>query len=89
MDTYDLFSPTFKTDPFPTYAAMREDTPIYKHTSPNGGVVWYITRYAEATAVFNNSHDFCKNPRNKEALEIFPILGNRCVYSSKLPPLFI
>ena len=64
MDTYDLFTSTFKADPFPTYAAMREDAPIYAHAAPNGHTIWYVTRYAEATAVFQNSTNFCKDPRN-------------------------
>ncbi len=64
---YDLFSPTFKSDPFPTYAKMREDDPIYKHVSPNGRVVWYITRHEEATAVFRDDYHFCKDPRHAGA----------------------
>lgn len=64
METYNLFTTPFKTDPFPTYAAMRADAPIYAHITANGDRIWYVTRYEEATAVFQNSHDFCKDPRN-------------------------
>jgi len=64
METYNLFTPNFKTDPFPTYAAMRADTPIYAHIAPNGDRIWYVTRYEDATAVFQNTKNFCKDPRN-------------------------
>ena len=44
---YDLFSPTFKTDPFPTFAKLRQETPVYAHHAPDGRIIWYITRYED------------------------------------------
>ncbi|WP_420642750.1 cytochrome P450 family protein [Candidatus Leptofilum sp.] len=61
---YDLFSPTFKANPFPTFAQMRQGDPIYAHHSPNGGTIWYITRFAEVTAVLKDNDHFVKDFRN-------------------------
>ncbi|MFO7662139.1 MAG: cytochrome P450 [Chloroflexota bacterium] len=61
-DLYDLFSPRFKADPFPTYAAMRRDHPIYRHTAPDGRVIWYMTRYEDISAVLRDDLRFGKDP---------------------------
>jgi cytochrome P450 len=60
----DLFSPEFKRDPFPTFARMRRDAPIYGHKSPNGSTIWYITRYEDVLAILRDDENFCKDPRN-------------------------
>lgn len=64
MTDYDLFSPAFKADPFPTFALMREADPVYAHTAPDGRTIWYITRYDDVSAVLKDDQRFCKNPRN-------------------------
>ena len=61
---YDLFSPTFKANPFPTFAQMRRGDPIYGHRSPGGGTIWYITRLAEVTAVLKDNDHFVKDIRH-------------------------
>lgn len=60
--SYDLFSPAFKRDPFPTYAAMRRHHPVYPHAAPSGDTIWYITRYADVVAVLKDNAHFVKNP---------------------------
>ena len=47
---FDLFSPKFKADPFPTFAQMRADVPIYAHAAPSDDIIWYITRYEDVYA---------------------------------------
>lgn len=64
MQKLDLFSPTFKADPFPTYANMRAQCPVYAHDAPYGGKIWYITRHADVEAVLKNPDTFVKDPRN-------------------------
>jgi cytochrome P450 len=64
---YDLFSPTFKADPFPTYAAMRARDPVYAHLAPDGRTIWYVTRYEDVAAVLKDDQRFCKNPMNAQA----------------------
>ena len=64
MDGIDLFSPAFKADPFPTYAALRAAHPIYPHAAPEGRTIWYVTRYDDVAAVLKDDEAFCKNPAN-------------------------
>jgi cytochrome P450 PksS len=64
MSSYDLFSPIFKADPFPTYVAMRADAPIYAHHPPGGGTIWYITRFEDVTAVLKDNDHFVKDVRH-------------------------
>lgn len=59
----DLFSPNFKRDPFPTYAAMRAEVPVYPHVAPNGATIWYISRYDDVAAVLKDDTHFTKDPR--------------------------
>jgi cytochrome P450 len=59
---YDLFSPQFKADPFPTYARMRQEAPVHGHVAPNGRIIWYITRYEDVTAVLKDPR-IIKNPQ--------------------------
>ncbi len=63
-NNYDLFSPTFKANPFPTYAQMRTEDPIHAHLAPNGTTIWYITRYADVVNVLKDDEHFCKDPAN-------------------------
>lgn len=66
MTRYDLFSPAFKADPFPTFAAMRAAHPVYPHAAPDGRAIWYVTRYDDVVAVLKDDAAFCKNPANVE-----------------------
>ncbi len=61
---FDLFTPQFKACPFPTYATMRENAPVYGHTSPNGRTTWYITRHADVMMVLQDTDRFVKDSRH-------------------------
>lgn len=61
---YDLFSPAFKANPFPTFAQMREEAPVYAHIPPNGHTVWYVTRYEDVIAVLKDTTTFVKDFRH-------------------------
>ena len=67
---YDLFSRRFKANPFPTFARMRQDNPIYCHVAPNGLRIWYITRYDDVVAILNDGERYVKNMQN--ALDLAP-----------------
>ncbi|MFZ0544046.1 MAG: cytochrome P450, partial [Candidatus Promineifilaceae bacterium] len=58
---YDLFSRTFKANPFPTFELLREERPIYAHTAPNGLTIWYISRYEDVVAVLKDPQRFVKD----------------------------
>ncbi|VAW37046.1 Putative cytochrome P450 hydroxylase, partial [hydrothermal vent metagenome] len=64
LSSYDLFSPTFKANPFSTFAEMRIDAPIYAHHPPSGGTIWYITRFEDVTAVLKENDHFVKDIRH-------------------------
>jgi cytochrome P450 len=64
LHTYDLTSHTFKADPHPTYAALRQEAPLCQHAEANGNRFWLVTRYADAVAVSRAHHHFVKNYRN-------------------------
>ncbi|MGH8917527.1 MAG: cytochrome P450 family protein, partial [Actinomycetes bacterium] len=47
--TTELFDGTFWNDPYPAYAAMREDAPVRKVRMIDGDV-WLISRFADVRA---------------------------------------
>ncbi|PID85193.1 MAG: cytochrome P450 [Chloroflexi bacterium] len=61
---YDLFSPQFKSNPFPTLAKLRQNDPIYAHVAPNGATIWYISRYQDGVEVLRDNETFVKNKQN-------------------------
>ena len=61
---YDLFSRRFKADPFPTFAQMRSQSPIYCHIAPNGLRIWYVTRYEDVVEILNDGDRYVKNMQN-------------------------
>jgi cytochrome P450 len=46
----DVFDPAFVRDPYPTYARLRQTTPVCPAVTPNGLRVWLVTRYADVRA---------------------------------------
>ncbi len=68
-ENFDLFTPRFKADPFPTFARMRAEAPVYPHLAPDGSTIWYITRYEDVTAVLRDDVHFCKDPRHARPQE--------------------
>ena len=64
--TYDLFSQDFKVNPYPTFARMRREAPVYAHQSPGGQTIWYITRYDDVVAVLKDTEHFVKDIHNVE-----------------------
>ena len=64
MMDYDLFSRRFKADPFPTFAQMRSESPIYCHIAPNGLRIWYVTRYDDVVEILNDGDRYVKNMQN-------------------------
>lgn len=60
----DLFSKNFKANPFPTFAKMRRDIPIFPHNAPDGSTIWYVTRYDDVVDILRNDENFCKDIRH-------------------------
>ena len=59
MDTFDVFDPTFRADPYPVYARFRAIAPVYRGRPPTPGDHdtgwWYLFRYADVAAVLKDS----------------------------------
>src|SRR5918911_4843985 len=59
----DLFDPTFKANPYPTYAQLRWTAPVHRVAMPDGRNIWLVTRYEDAVAVFRDER-FVKDWRS-------------------------
>ena len=59
----DLFDPTFKANPYPTYTGLRSDAPVYRAELPDGRGVWLVTRYDDVVAVLKDER-FAKDWRS-------------------------
>lgn len=64
----DPFDPTFKANPYPTYAQLRSTNPVHQVTLPDGRRVWLVTRYDDVASVLKDER-FAKDWRNAPASE--------------------
>jgi len=60
----DLFGPVFKANPYPTYAALREQEPFCRRVNADGKVIWFVTRYADVAAILRDPVNFVKDVRH-------------------------
>jgi cytochrome P450 len=62
---YDLYSDASKRNPYPIYAAMREQAPVLRHAGfMENEQFWFVTGYAEAETVLRDHKRFVKSYRN-------------------------
>lgn len=62
---FELYSPTVKQNPYPIYAQMRAQAPVFQNPGLGGEEqIWFVTRYAEAELVLRDHKRFVKNYRN-------------------------
>ena len=61
----DVTNATFKANPFPFYAQLRAEAPVFPVTvpMPTKQRAWLITRYSDVQDVLKDAR-FAKNPRN-------------------------
>jgi cytochrome P450 PksS len=62
-DPVNIASPEFKANPFPFYARLRAEAPVYRMTLPTRETAWLVTRYDDAAAVLKDER-FVKDPAN-------------------------
>ncbi len=60
----DLTSAKFKSDPFPTFAKMREIGPLIRTKQPLVGDVWVTSTYEAATLILRDKATFVVQPSN-------------------------
>src|SRR5262249_33555228 len=59
----NLASPEFKANPYPFYARLRAEAPVYRVTLPTRETAWLITRYDDVALVLKDER-FVKNTAN-------------------------
>lgn len=61
----DLSSPRFKADPYPFYARLRAEAPVWRITLSDKRTAWMITRYGDVAGVLKDD-GFAKDPLNAQ-----------------------
>lgn len=51
---YQPFNPDFKANPFPFYARMRTEQPVFQSTQADGTPMWLVTRHDDALTVLRD-----------------------------------
>ena len=62
-DPVNIASPEFKANPYPFYARLRAEAPVYRMTLPTGETAWLITRYDDVAMVLRDDR-FVKDTSN-------------------------
>ena len=62
-DAVNIASPEFKGNPYPFYARLRAEAPVYRITLPTRETAWLITRYDDVAAVLKDER-FVKDTAN-------------------------
>ena len=73
---YELYSPEFRANPYPIFAAMREHDPVLRQPGLDGEtMIWFVTRYEDVAAVLVDDERFVRDHRlafTPEQLEAMP-----------------
>jgi len=64
----DLASPTFKANPYPFYARLRAEAPVWRATLRDRRTAWLVTRYEDVARVLKDDA-FAKDKLNAMDLE--------------------
>ncbi len=64
ISTIDVTDPKFKANPFPFYAQLRAEAPVFQVALPRNQHGWLVTRYDDVLAVLKDDEHFVKNPSN-------------------------
>lgn len=63
LPTPNLASPQFKANPYPFYARLRAEAPVYRTTLPDRRAAWLVTRYDDVVLLLKDGR-FVKDRRN-------------------------
>ncbi len=64
----NLASPHFKANPYPIYARLRTEAPVYRTPLRGKQMAWLVTRYDDVVAVLRDQR-FVKDPLNARSAE--------------------
>ena len=59
----DLANPQFKANPYPFYARLRAEAPVWRTTLPDKRVAWLVSRYEDVASVLRDD-TFAKDRLN-------------------------
>lgn len=60
-----LSGPEFKADPYPAYASLRREAPVYCRISADGQArMWFLTRYEDVAEALRDHRRYVKNVHN-------------------------
>ena len=71
----DLASPHFQDDPYPVYARLQREAPVYRQTLADGERVWAVTRYLDVVAALRDPR-FRANMFPEAAVELVRASGD-------------
>lgn len=54
LDAVNIASPQFKTNPYPFYARLRAEAPVYRIVLPTREPAWLVSRYDDAVTVLKD-----------------------------------
>lgn len=75
IDPVNLASPQFKANPFPFYAQLRAEAPVYRVMNPAAkNPFWLITRYGDVSSVLKDER-FVKDRKNALPPDQMPKAG--------------
>ena len=61
LSNLDITDARFKADPFPFYARLRAEAPVFRARAPRGQRPWLITRHDDVLAVLKDDRRFVKD----------------------------
>ncbi len=61
---FTFSDPDFRRDPYPFYARMRHETPVFRLKEGRRGDTFYVTRYDDVMAVLRDTSRFVNNKTN-------------------------
>src|SRR5262245_61364232 len=61
---FSFSDPDFRRDPYPFYARMRRETPVFRLKEGRRGDSFYVTRYDDVMTLLRDTERFVNNKRN-------------------------
>jgi cytochrome P450 len=62
---YDLYSHSTKANPYPMFAKMREEDPVFMQLGMDGKTpIWFLTRFEDVQGVLSDESRFVRDPKN-------------------------
>src|SRR5258706_13445410 len=69
LPTVNIASREFKANPYPFYAQLRAEAPVYRTSLPDKQAAWLITRYEDVFMVLKDEERFTKDRRAAMSVE--------------------